>query len=123
MTVRKCPGCGAPVSGSVCGYCGTAFSEERPPAQSPQDRAAPAVPEVQVVTPKRTLLDKILIFFGALWVLTFLAAATSLDDWWHPVSLIAALLGASPGIVLLLLGFRRKKQKVIVKGQEKQGRP
>ncbi len=113
MAVKKCPGCGAPVSGSVCTYCGTTWAEAQPPAE----KSAPAEAAVQVIKPKRSVLDIILIFFGILWILTILGATFTLDEWWHPAMLVAALLTASPGIVLLLIGFRPKKQKVITKGK------
>lgn len=77
----------------------------------------PAEAAVQVIKPKRSVLDIILIFFGILWILTILGATFTLDEWWHPAMLVAALLTASPGIVLLLIGFRPKKQKVITKGK------
>ena len=100
----KCPNCGAPMQGNVCAYCG---ADHTPPPQ-PQPQAA--VPAREAGRGKRNLLDIILIVLGGLWCLGSLSAALELS-FTSPVEWAAALLLASPGIVLLLIGFRRKKPK------------
>ena len=105
VKTRKCPNCGAPVSGSICHYCGQQFEETS--GQSADET-------VEVIRPKRNVLDVILIVFGSLWVFITIAAAIELR-YYHPAEMAAIVLLASPGIVLLLIGFRRKKT-VILKG-------
>ena len=66
---------------------------------------------------KRNLLDIILIALGVLWCLICLACIIELG-FWSPLELSAGLLLASPGIVCLLIGFRRKKEKADPKHEE-----
>ena len=93
--MKKCPNCGAPFSEGKCPYCGTETVKAETSDAKPEGRG------------KRSLPEKILIFMGALWCLICLAAAIELR-YWRPAELAATLLLASPGIVLLLIGFRRK---------------
>lgn len=91
----KCPNCGASVSGAVCSYCGTPAAPETVPEKKTEGRG------------KRTVLDIFLIVLGALWALVVLAVVIDLQ-YWRPMELVAALMLAAPGIVLLLVGFRKK---------------
>lgn len=117
MKTKKCPSCGAPLSGSVCSYCGQQFEE--PSALSPAPGRT-AGTKIQVIRPKRSILDKILIFLGGVWVLIVLAVAVDLR-YYHPAEIAAVLLAASPGIVLLLIGFRKKKTVIVEEASEENG--
>ena len=100
----KCPNCGAPISGAVCIYCGTPVTTE--------------AAEDQLSRGKRTSLDRVLIVAGILWCVLVLYVSVDLAVKEPPAGIgeflagaLAALMTASPGIVLLLIGFRRKKPK------------
>ena len=101
----KCPNCGAPMSGATCIYCGSTSA-----AVSSSVPASESSGSEKITWGNRNLLDKILIFLGAFWCIIILVVAVDLA-YWRPVEVIAAFLAASPGIVLLLIGFRRKKAK------------
>ena len=94
----KCPNCGAPMSGPVCAYCGSDQTRAAESGRATSSRG------------KRNLLDMILIALGVIWCLIVLAVIIDLG-YWMPAELAAGLLMASPGIVCLLIGFRRKKPK------------
>ena len=114
MKMKKCPSCGAPVSGTVCAYCGQTFMEERQPGEkpSPPREAAPVTTEIQVIKPRRNALDLILIFIGAMWIFIILAAGFSIGiD--SGATVAAILIAAAPGIILLLIGCRKKKHTVV----------
>ena len=99
----KCPNCGAPISGQTCAYCGSEHAASYAPP-------APLQVRETAIRGKRNVLDWILIFFGSVWCFIILAVVMDLG-YWRPAELIAALMAASPGIVLLLIGCRRKKPK------------
>ena len=101
----KCPNCGAPMRGDVCSYCGSAGEPAAPAPVLTPERG-----ENSDSRGKRNVLDLILITLGGLWCLIVVAVIIELN-YWSPVELTAALLLAAPGIVLLLIGFRRKKTK------------
>ena len=101
----KCPNCGAPMSGAVCTYCGSSRNQALEGGKEKMSRG------------KRNLLDIILIALGVLWCLICLACIIELG-FWSPLELSAGLLLASPGIVCLLIGFRRKKEKADPKHEE-----
>ena len=101
MKTKKCPSCGAPLSGSVCSYCGQQFEE--PSALSPAPGRT-AGTKIQVIRPKRIVL----------------AVAVDLR-YYHPAEIAAVLLAASPGIVLLLIGFRKKKTVIVEEASEENG--
>ena len=100
----KCPNCGAPMKGNACAYCGTTRAAARSAARKDEARTAPSG------RGKRNLLDKILIALGSIWCL--ICAGVGLDlKYWHSLTeILAALMAASPGIVLILIGGRRKKR-------------
>jgi len=121
--IRKmaCPGCGAPLpavdetGNTTCAYCGQQLAGKDRLAvkgQPAKETAAP-VPEVRIVRPKRNALDIILIVLGSIWCVIVLAVAVDLKYWHSAVEILAALMLAAPGIVLLLIGFRRKKNKIV----------
>lgn len=118
MKPKKCPCCGAPVSQLSCAYCGQVFTEEQQKQQEAEtlkkDVPAETSTEVQVIKPKRTAIDKILIFIGILWLMVVIAAATSsIQHWWSAVNIVSMIIVAGPGIILLLIGFRKKKKTVV----------
>ncbi len=115
IKVLKCPNCGAPLNNDgsnkeiVCPYCGSACRISVPDDNSSASKEA----QVILVKRKRNAFDKILIFFGGIWVIITAVVMTDLHYWTDFVGFIAGLLFASPGITLLLIGFRRKKPKLI----------
>ena len=102
----KCPNCGAPMSGATCIYCGSTSATA--PVTAPA--SSPSSDYEKITWGNRSLPDKILIILGGLWCLIVLVVAIELA-YWRPVEIIATLIAASPGIVLLMIGFRRKKSK------------
>ncbi len=95
------------MSGAACSYCGSTT------ATGP----ASVLSESQKISwGNRNLLDKVLIVLGSIWCIIILAVAIELK-YWRPLELTAVLLAASPGIVFLLIGFRRKKAKATDKMQ------
>ena len=121
--IRKmaCPCCGASLPAAdetgktVCAYCGQQLSVKDQPQvkEQPEKKTAEPAPEVRIIRPKRNALDIILIVLGGLWCLIVLAVAIDLKYWKRLTEIIAALMLAAPGIVLLLIGFRRKKVKIV----------
>ncbi len=107
MKSHKCPNCGAPVSGGKCAYCGQIFLQK-------EEMSVPLVlkssdSDVEMIRPGRNLMDKMMIVLGAIWVGLVIAVAVELQYWHSLTEMFAAALLASPGIVLLQIGFRRKK--------------
>ena len=100
----KCPNCGAPMRGNACPYCGTTQAEA--PAASGKE-SPQAVPSGRG---KRNLIDKILLVLGSIWCLICLVVGIDLQYWHSLTEIIATLMAASPGIVLILIGGRRKKE-------------
>lgn len=122
MIAKKCPSCGAPVSGLTCTYCGLSFAEEQQKQAEPsppQGKTLSVTTEVRETRTKRSLLDKILIFLGGMWVLVVMAAAANLKYWSSGTEIAAVLVAAAPGILFLLVGFRKKK--VIIKATREDG--
>ena len=113
----RCPACGAPVAripgaqteSTRCIYCGSGIRIEEKKDHEP---------EILVVTPTRNVLDFILITLGALWILLVVAVVIGGRICTRPSEWIASLLICSPGIVLLLIGFRRKKTTVFRDGKK-----
>ena len=125
----RCPACGAPLNEEQgdgpwqfhgcgtkglsptfrCSYCGSGIRIEEKKDHEP---------EILVVTPKRNVLDFILITLGALWILLVVAVVIGGRICTRPSEWIASLLICSPGIVLLLIGFRRKKTTVFRDGKK-----
>ena len=95
--MMKCPNCGAPMTGETCAYCGSVSAR------------LPAEKQEKISRGKRNALDWILIVIGVLWCLVVLNVIIDLG-YWRPIELTAGLFAASPGIVCLLIGFRRKKR-------------
>ena len=118
----KCPNCGAPVTGNACIYCGQDFSA-RPAETARGETPAPSGKNPGEGTrergenngpaprQKRNALDMILIVLGSLWLLMIFAVQAELEYWHSLIEIMAVLLTACPGIVLLLIGLRRKKPK------------
>ena len=113
----RCPACGAPVAripvahmeSTRCTYCGSGIRIEEKKDHEP---------EILVVTPKRNILDIILITLGILWILLVAAVVISGRICSSTAEVIACLLICSPGVVLLLIGFRRKKTTVFRDGKK-----
>ena len=109
----RCPACGAPVSGAEgsretsCVYCGSGIRIEEKKSGEP---------EIVVIRPKRNALDIILIVLGSLWVLLVVSVIIYGRICRTASEFIAGLLLCSPGIVLLLIGFRRKKATILRNG-------
>ena len=99
----KCPNCGAPMKGNACAYCGTTKAAARAARKDAAGTASSG-------RGRRSLLDIILITLGAIWCL--ICAGVGLDlKYWHSLTeILAALMAASPGMVLILIGSRRKKR-------------
>lgn len=97
----KCPNCGAPMSGRICAYCGTAAAPSAPEAEQP-DAASRG---------KRNALDIVLIVIGTFWLLLLFGAVVDMKMWSGAAEIVAVLMLASPGALLLLIGCRRKKPK------------
>ena len=100
----KCPNCGAPMRGNTCPYCGTTGAETPAAPRNDPPQAAPSG------RGKRTLLDIILITLGSIWCLICLAVGIELKYWHSLIEILTTLMAASPGIVLILIGGRRKKR-------------
>ena len=117
ITGLHCPNCGAPLQmaegakENFCQYCGQRLrvTEKEQPG---------ALPEVTIIRPKRNVLDIILIALGGVWVLMVLLVIIDLQYWKSATEFLAALLLAAPGIVLLMIGLRRKKPRVLIEGKE-----
>ncbi len=99
----KCPNCGAPINGKFCSYCGTSVPAE------PADGTGSAGKKTG--RGKRSALDIVLIALGAIWCLIAFAVAVDLQYWRQLSEIIAAFFLAAPGIVLLLIGCRRKPNR------------
>ena len=110
--MTKCPNCGAPIHGDACAYCGTAV-------QSPGSKARQSVDAaLQQGRGRRSILDIILIALGAVWLVIVIAVAIELKYWRGAAEMAAVLMLASPALVLLLIGFRRKKPKLFSRKKE-----
>ena len=115
--VRKnsCPGCGAPLppangDGAVtCVYCGQHLAVKAIPGKK---KAIPET-EVRIIRPKRNALDYILITLGIVWCVVMAAFVIDRQYWRKASDIIAALFLTTPGILLLMIGFRRKKVKIV----------
>ena len=99
----KCPNCGAPMSGTTCAYCGSTRTPET--ARGPEGGQ-----ERNGGRGQRNVFDWILILLGGLWCLIIFSVAMDIgfrksSEW------VAGITAALPGIILLLIGFRRKKGK------------
>ena len=111
----RCPSCGAPLPPdqgereTACGYCGQRLLVR----EKPEENGVPQKPEILIIRPKRNALDIILICLGTIWCIIVLAVFIDMKYWKNMTEIVAALLLAAPGIVLLLIGFRRKKVKII----------
>ncbi len=110
--MMKCPNCGAPIHGDACAYCGTAVRS--PGSKARQD--ADAV--LQQGRGKRSILDLILISVAAIWLVIVIAVAIELKYWRGVAEIAAVLMLASPAMVLLLIGFRRKKPQMPARKKE-----
>jgi len=111
----RCPACGAPVAryqGAPevqCSYCGSGIRIEEKKNHEP---------EILVITPKRNILDFILIILGILWILLVVAVVISGKLCNNAAELFACILICSPGVILLLIGFRRKKATIFRDGKK-----
>ena len=94
--MKKCPNCGAPVSGHTCAYCGQEFT----PSPDPAAEAAETVRKGR----KQIILGIILLIPTA-------AAMIDLQYWHDIYEILADLLLSLPGIILLWMGIRKVKPR------------
>ena len=101
--MKKCPNCGAPVSGRQCAYCGQEFGAPPAPPEQPAqtEQAAPG---------RLGFLDIVLIILGSSWIVLVAAAAIELRYWKELNEIISVLLLMSPGILLIQFGRRKRRR-------------